>query len=519
MHKRRAKRVSRTHVYILSALLFATGIGVAAYKATVLGFPLAPESKARVWNVEVRIRFDADNRPVKASLFIPGSTSGFVVTDEHFISGGFGFVVAGEEGNRKVVWSARSAKGRMNLYYQTVIRAARLKISLPEDEPYETAPPALEGPRSAAAQALIKEIRAKSADTPSMVATLLQRLNESKPDENVSLLLGQKPDLQKKVRLAANILRLAGIRARQVNGIRLQEAKYDFSTKAPLLHWLEVYHHDKWLPFNATTGEQRIRSDWFPWWRGPKKLVDLEGGAQLHVIISVSPKIEEAIAAAVTKTEISKPWLLQFSLFSLPVNTQAVYRVMLLVPVGAVILALLRNLVGIKTFGTFMPVLIALSFRETGLLRGIILFSVVVALGLALRFYLERLKLLLVPRLAAVLVVVVGVMASLSIVSHALGGHTGLSVALFPMVILTMTIERMTIIWEERGPEEALITGIGSLATAAVAFIVMNVKYIEHLIFVFPELLLVLLAILVLLGRYTGYRLTDLYRFRELAKG
>ena len=192
---------------------------------------------------------------------------------------------------------------------------------------------------------------------------------------------------------------------------------------------------------------------------------------------------------------------------------------MLLVPVGAVILALLRNVVGIKTFGTFMPVLIALSFRDTGLMRGIVLFVVIVALGLVMRFYLERLKLLLVPRLAAILVVVVGILAVVSIVSHALGRHTGLSVALFPMVILTMTIERMSVVWDERGAREALITGVGSLFTASIAFIIMNISYVEHLIFVFPELLLVMLAGLILLGRYTGYRLTDLHRFKELAQG
>lgn len=511
--------MNRVHTYVLAALLAAVGLSVFAYKAWVMGFPLSPATKATVWNVEVRIKFDADNRPAKVNMFIPSSTSSYIVADEHFISGGFGFVVASQDGNRRVTWSARKARGRINLYYQAVIRAQHTSVPLPQGETEESAQPPLEGPKSTAAKALIEDIRAKSADTPSMVAELIRRLNQPHPDENVNLLLGPKRDMHRKVRLAVNILRLAGVRARQVNGIRLQEGEHDFSAKTSTVSWLEVCQDDKWAPFNPVNGEQRIRQDWLAWWRGPKKLVALEGGSKLHGIVSVSPKVEEAIASAVRKTEISQPLLLRFSLFSLPVNTQAVYRVMLLVPVGAVVLAFLRNIVGIKTFGTFMPVLIALSFRETGLLRGLILFVIIVALGLAVRFYLERLKLLLVPRLAAVLVVVVGLMATTSIVSHALGGHTGLSVALFPMVILTMTIEHMSILWEERGARDALVTGLGSLATAAMAFVVLNIRQVEHLVFVFPELLLVMLAGLVLLGRYTGYRLTDLLRFKELARG
>jgi hypothetical protein len=307
--------------------------------------------------------------------------------------------------------------------------------------------------------------------------------------------------------------------ARIVRGVQLQEGKIEFSKKTPLLYWIEVSHKKSWVSFDPLIGTSPVSKDWLPWWRGPKRMVNLEGGGDLQVVISLSPKVEQAVAAAVRRGEISKPLLMQFSLFSLPVNTQAVYRVLLLIPLGAFVLVLMRNLVGIKTFGTFMPVLIGLSFRETGLLWGLLLFTVVVGLGLSVRFYLERLKLLAVPRLASVLIVVIIVMGALSILTHKLGVKAGLSVALFPMVIITMTIERMSILWEERGPGEALVAGLGSLLTAAMAFVVMNVKLLEHLVFVFPELLLVILAGTLLLGRYSGYRLADLYRFRALAQG
>ncbi len=156
---------------------------------------------------------------------------------------------------------------------------------------------------------------------------------------------------------------------------------------------------------------------------------------------------------------------------------------------------------------------------ETGLLWGILFFSVVVTLGLWVRFYLDHLKLLLVPRLSAVLITVIILMAGVSILTHNLGIHRGLSIALFPLVILTMTIEkRMSIVWEERGANEAIISGLGSLLTAALAFLVMNIKLIEHLIFVFPELLLILLAATLLLGRYSGYRLATCTDFWALAR-
>jgi hypothetical protein len=211
--------------------------------------------------------------------------------------------------------------------------------------------------------------------------------------------------------------------------------------------------------------------------------------------------------------------IMEYSLFSLPVSVQNVYRVLLMVPIGAFLIVILRNIIGLRTFGTFMPILIALAFRETELLWGMVLFCLLIAMGLLIRFYLEYLKLLLVPRLASVLIIVIILMAMISIFSHKLGFDRGLSVALFPMVIMAMTIERMSLAWEELGAGEALVQGFGSLMVAALGYLCMSSRYLEHLIFVFPELLFVVLAITLLLGRYTGYRLTELWRFRAALKG
>ncbi|MGA8832361.1 MAG: UUP1 family membrane protein [Desulfomonilaceae bacterium] len=511
--------MNKVRLYLLALGLTILALGVFSYKAYYLGFPLTPKTKVQVWHVEARIRFEADGGPVKVTMFLPVNSGQFAFTDEHFISTGYGLNASIESGVRSATWSARKASGTQNLYYQATVRMTRKSLSKSVIKPPEAPNPDFTGPKLVAAESLIEKIKPRSADTISFVKELLKRLNSTIPDDNVRLLLGKKTSHQNKAELAVRILTQAGINARTVHGVHLDEDKLDFSKKASFLHWLEVYDNNKWRTFEVLTGASPVPEDWLPWWRGNANLVQLQGGSKLNTEISVSPKIDEGISSVAFRGEISKPLLLKFSLFSLPVNTQAVFRILLMIPVGAFLLVILRNIIGIKTFGTFMPVLIALAFRETGLIWGILLFAVVVALGLVTRFYLEKLKLLVVPRLAAVLIVVVLLILSLSILTHSLGIHRGLSMALFPLVILTMTIERMSIVWEERGAAESLLSGLGSIFAAALAFIAMNNKFLEHLVFVFPELLLVLLAATLLLGRYSGYRLTDLYRFKALAKG
>jgi hypothetical protein len=246
-------------------------------------------------------------------------------------------------------------------------------------------------------------------------------------------------------------------------------------------------------------------------------LVSVEGGSNVQVTFAVQENHLDAVAIAETQAAQQGANLIDFSLYSLPIQTQAVYSVLLMIPIGALIMVILRNMVGIDAFGTFMPVLIALAFRETKLFWGVVLFTILVTLGLSIRFLLDRLRLLLVPRLSAVLIVVVILMLLISLMSHRLGMETGLSVALFPMVIIAMTIERMSVVWEERGAVDAMRAGLGSLIVAIVAYVAMGMAWLEPLVFTFPELLLVVLSMVVLAGRYTGYRLLELSRFKALS--
>ena len=166
----------------------------------------------------------------------------------------------------------------------------------------------------------------------------------------------------------------------------------------------------------------------------------------------------------------ASPWLARFSLYQLPVSTQSALRVLLLMPLGALVIALFRNGFGISTFGTFMPVLIALALRQVALAAGLMLVAAVLLLGILGRLVLERMHLLLVPRLGVLLCAVV-----LSVTSFALLGREAevreLSVGvLFPMVILTMLIERFSVTLAEEGLRPALVRAGWSVVVAVAVY-------------------------------------------------
>ena len=506
--------MNKRHLYLLVLCLSVLGLGLFFYKAVVLQFPLIPQTQAELWIVEVHLTFFAKNKPVKASLALPRNTRRYAIVDENFISQGYGLTTVKDDQNRRATWSIRKANGKQHLYYRATVRRVEVDDPHRDVRPPEIIQPPLEGAQLAAVQALLSDIKGKSADASTLVAELIARMKRPRADPNLQLLLGKDYSPEKKLELAKDILDLAQIPNRIVHGVRLIE----FQRQASIVHWLQIFDKGQWKSHDPETGNPNIPSNYFTWWRGLQPLMDIDGGDRLTMTMTIAPNQEEAIRAAMYHTQLATPQLLEFSLFSLPLEAQAVYRILLMVPMGALLLLVLRNVIGVKTFGTFMPILMALAFRETQLVWGVLLFSLVVALGLGVRFYLEHLKLLLVPRLASLLIIVILLMAALSVLSHKLGLERGLSVALFPMVILTMTIERMCIVWEERGASESIQQGLGSLAVASLTYLAMTIPYMEHLLFVFPELLLLFLAGTLLMGRYSGFRLLELRRFKALTQ-
>jgi hypothetical protein len=86
------------------------------------------------------------------------------------------------------------------------------------------------------------------------------------------------------------------------------------------------------------------------------------------------------------------------------------------------------------------------------------------------------------------------------------------------MVILTMTIERFYVSSEEDSLRFALRLMAGTVALGFCCYLILRWEDVGQVLLAHPEVHLFTIAALILLGRYTGYRLTELWRFRDLAK-
>ncbi|MFY1668185.1 inactive transglutaminase family protein [Pseudomonas sp. Pseu.R1] len=501
------------HLKILIATLVTLGIAITAYQILVLGIPVTEDETDDLWNIDAKVEFVANPKDsVKVQMYVPPLSRDYISLNESFISNNYGVNVNRADGNRKVTWSARRATGNQTLYYRLVLTKRYSAETAKVKGPIFRDSIAVEGPEKIAADALLAPIRQHSADVETFVSEAIRRVNNLS-DDNVKLLLAGDPSVQNKARVTEILLSIAHVPVEKVHTIRLVADQ----PQTPEL-WLRSFNGKDWLYFNPETGEAGLPQDRLLWWIGDDNLITVEGGKKAMVSFSLNNSEMNAIRLAKLTDENTDADFLEYSLYGLPLQTQQTFMIMVMIPIGVLVILILRNLVGLQTLGTFTPVLIALAFRETQLGFGIVLFTIITALGLSLRSYLEHLKLQMLPRLSVVLTFVVVLIAAISLFSHKLGLERGLSVALFPMVILTMTIERLSITWEERGGGHAMKVAIGTLFAASLAHIIMTVPELIYFVFTFPAILLILVGFMLAMGRYRGYRLTELVRFKAFLK-
>src|SRR3990172_836980 len=229
--------MNNRHLYFLSLALLLLGLGLFFYKTVHLGFPLAPGQQTNVWEMEVKINFTADNRPVKVKLYVPRNLRNFSIINENFISRGYGTSINTADGNRQVSWSIRKAQGQQTLYYRAMVEKLEGKLPPASVKNVKINPSSYEGADLEAATAILQEARQKSADTVTLVLQLIDQINKYESDYNVNLLLRGKPEEEKIIETIINILSLEYIPARLAHGLKISDQR----GKVDPVSWLEVY--------------------------------------------------------------------------------------------------------------------------------------------------------------------------------------------------------------------------------------------------------------------------------------
>ncbi len=508
--------------------MIVLGLAVFLAKTLIYELPLAPTESLGSWQVELRINVRGEGRRGSVRALLPASGSRQAVFGERSSSDRLDFSIRSTEDARIGVWTGW-LEDIHEIVYGFRVQIHDVSVSIPDGE--LLAPP----------QSVRRKYGQPTPDFPSStpeVAELIGGLGLPNPEDaagrirtvysfvsheiatvpsagkDALLTLSQREGSPEgKERLLVTLLRASGVPARNIRGLELRDG---IDPQARI--WSEAYLGGSWLPISSV-------DDFFAA-RPPNLLILGEAASPVveatgvravgHRYRSMHERLRpEEIADMLAPANPTFAWL---SLYRLPLPSQAALRVLLLLPIGALFVALFRNVIGVPTYGTFMPVLIALALSGFSLVMGLVLVAFVLFLGVLARLALERLRLLMVPRLSILLCLVVLTVTGLALVGRESENREFFAGLVLPIVILTMLVERFSITIAEEGFREALVRAVFSVLVAVAIYPVFRSEGAEYLMFTFPEIVVVVMGVLVLIGGYTGYRVSDLLRFRGFAQ-
>lgn len=485
------------------------------YKITYWGFSTSPRQLTNVWTIEAHVSFFPTNDPIKVSIARPTPNHVFKILDEDVVAPQ-NYQIDKTDNRLILTADTQASPKQQDLYYRLLLYdyVPSTGIGDATDTPPVPKKLVLSDQEK---NVLMQILDLASAQPGDKVQQIIRLVNQTPPNQTVQSFLPEQQTPSDVARLISRLLTLQKIPNRLVRGLVLEENKKTFASDI----LLEAYQDNLWTVYRLENGEKGIPDNFVVLQRDGHSLIDVEGGVDSQIQFSVLKSVRSSFSLAKERSKNNPMHALfsfENSIYNLPLAQQNGLKWLMIFPLAILMIVIMRNVIGVKTMGTFTPMLISMALIQTGFFPGLICFGVIVGIGFVMRALLSRLNLLLVPRISAVVIFVILIMQILSVVGYRMDIQIASSALFFPIIIMAWIIERGSITWEEEGAANALKEILWTLIVAIVVYFVVADAYIRYLMFAFNEFNLVILFIVMLLGTYTGYRLTELVRFAPLKK-
>lgn len=198
-----------------------------------------------------------------------------------------------------------------------------------------------------------------------------------------------------------------------------------------------------------------------------------------------------------------------------PANT---IILILLLPLLATIIVSFRYLIGLSGLGLLVPIALSVTLLATGLTPGFILLAAILIASFFSRFVLKRIRIMQMPKMAlSMLVAAIFVVATLT-ASAAYGIFDVINLSIFPILVFLLLSDRIVALFLERNLSETIQTTLVTLLLGILGFALLSWDSLRSLILLYPELILLLIPLNILIGRYFGLRVTEYIKFQPVIK-
>jgi hypothetical protein len=229
---------------------------------------------------------------------------------------------------------------------------------------------------------------------------------------------------------------------------------------------------------------------------------------------------KEAILQLLEKRPIESPglfsfgaWWVQHSIrIGVPANTIVL---ILLLPILAALVAFMRVIIGLPSLEMLVPIALAYVFTSVGVIIGSIILVTVVIASFISRIIMRRISIMHYPkRSLSMLLLALTVFAALS-VSIQLGIGNVQELSIFPILILTLLGDSIVSVQLHKSMREAFVIISVTIALGLFGYLLATLEGVRNILILYPEVVLIMIPINIVMGRYFGLRLSEVFRFHN----
>jgi len=196
--------------------------------------------------------------------------------------------------------------------------------------------------------------------------------------------------------------------------------------------------------------------------------------------------------------------------------TPSTIYLILMIPFLSFFVIFFRQVVGLSTFGVYTPVMIVASFFILGITLGLITFLFAVVTSYLVKYIINKFDLLYLPKVGLNLSFVSLSFLLVIAVAILLDFNVSLSLAIFPMLVMSNVAEKFMAAQTEEGFRGALFSVIETLIVVVLSYYIIVWNYFNNFVMSWPELVLLPMILTLLLAKFSGLRLSEYLRFRSL---
>lgn len=519
------KRIVRVIVLILCFIW----VIITSIKFFLLDYKIKDIFPRKAYRVSINVEALPGAEEAEVTHFLATVQTGQDISDEK-INGDFEkYEIFIDKGNRYIRYLFGPAEDRDKANISFLVRSSEVKYKLPEDlsipslnneklipfiKPTDLIQSNAEEIKELATELALDEDK----NAISVLKKVFQYCYNEIENKNFSgvtdaILTAQlgEASCNGKSRLMVALLRRKHIPSRLAGGFIMGNNENKKTTH----QWVEVFLNEKWVPFcplNGHFAEKPAR--YLKFYTGDLNF--FKHTKDIAFQYNFTSKSEIVPVDRGFKSSASLDIISVWERFRDAGITLAMLSTILVIPLGALVTIVFKNVIGVNSFGTFLPALIAYSFISTGFWWGLAIFSFIIGAGAIINLILDKFKLLHTPKLTIIMVGVALMLISIAYVGMVKGNNQMAYSLFFPLAILSLTIERFFTITMERGLKQAFIIYLWTIVIVAFSYIVMKSVFIQVMVIVLPEIYLLVIAASLYLGHWTGLRVSELYRFRGL---